>query len=91
MSALLIRKIFIIAGSLTILLVAGLSLFGLWVLEKGRKDLNRKKTEKARQTKLDNLDDKLDDKPDDYENPNSPYFPKIKVTEEEENGKTESK
>lgn len=52
------KTIFYIAGSVIIVLAAGLSLLGIYLIEKHQTDLNKARTEKARQTRIDNLDAK---------------------------------
>ena len=46
------RKLFIILGSIAALLGLGLGLAGLFLIEEHRKEMNRKQTKKARDTRL---------------------------------------
>jgi len=51
-----IRKLFIWVGATTMLLVASLALGAIYMLEMHVKELNRRRTEKGRATKLRNLE-----------------------------------
>jgi len=82
------------------LLVAGLSLFGLWTLEKGKVALNRNRTQKGRETRLSNLEaekkfnqeKEVNQEEEDIlnENGHGSYFPDLKEENKTEHGKTES-
>jgi len=50
-----IKKVFLWVGAVTAALVVSLALGAVYVIEMNIRDLNRRRTEKARQTKLDNL------------------------------------
>jgi len=51
-----IKRAFLYVGALVITLVAALSLGAVYWIEKQAKDFNRKRTEKARHTKLENIE-----------------------------------
>jgi len=72
-----VKKVFIILGSVTLAMVAGLSVFGLWVIEKNTRDNNKKKTEKARQTKLHKMRKEEQDVADDYGAGDYPALDKV--------------
>jgi len=74
------KKVFIILGSITLAMVAGLSVFGLWVIEKNTRDNNRKKTEKARLTKLERIA-KIREEGTPIDDNGEPYPDLDKVTE----------